>query len=103
MRRFTGIFAGTALLALLAGCLGDDVPAQPTTTTTTSYVGQTRTYFIAADEVVWDYAPLGINNITGQPFDEVARTSSSRTGPDRIGKQLPQGALPRVHRRDFST
>jgi len=86
MRRFTGTFAGVALLALVAGCLGDDTPAQPTTTTTTtSYVGQTRTYWIAADDVVWDYAPTGINQITGQPFDDVANVFV-QNGPDRIGK-----------------
>jgi len=84
MRRFAGTFAGVALLALLAGCLGDDTPAQPTTTTT-SYVGQTRTYWIAADDVVWDYAPTGINQITGQPFDDVANVFV-QNGPDRIGK-----------------
>jgi hephaestin len=47
-------------------------------------VGVTRTYFIAADEVVWDYAPLGFNNITGQPFDDAANVFV-QNGPDRIG------------------
>jgi hypothetical protein len=28
----------------------------------------TRTYYIAADEVEWDYAPGGSNPITGMPF-----------------------------------
>jgi hephaestin len=49
-------------------------------------LGVTRTYFIAADEVVWDYAPLGFNNITGQPFDDVANTYV-QNGPDRIGSK----------------
>ena len=30
---------------------------------------QTRMYFIAADDVVWDYAPGGTNRITGKPFE----------------------------------
>ena len=47
--------------------------------------GRTRTYFIAADEVRWDYAPLGFNNITGQPFGE-AENVFVQQGPDRIGK-----------------
>ena len=34
--------------------------------------GQTRHYYIAADEVEWDYAPSGMNRITGQPFDDTA-------------------------------
>jgi hypothetical protein len=33
---------------------------------------QTRAYFIAADEVAWNYAPANMNMITGQPFDETA-------------------------------
>jgi hephaestin len=49
-------------------------------------VGVTRTYFIAADEVVWDYAPLGFNNITGQPFDDTANVYL-QNGPDRIGRK----------------
>ena len=47
--------------------------------------GVTRTYYIAADEVEWDYAPTGINQITGQPFEGDALTFV-QNGPDRIGK-----------------
>jgi FtsP/CotA-like multicopper oxidase with cupredoxin domain len=46
--------------------------------------GKTRTYFIAADEVLWDYAPAGRNRISGEPFDDVAKIWVER-GPDRIG------------------
>ena len=46
--------------------------------------GKTRTYYIAADEVSWDYAPTGKNQITGQPFDDVANVFV-KPGPDRIG------------------
>jgi FtsP/CotA-like multicopper oxidase with cupredoxin domain len=45
----------------------------------------TRTYYIAADEVAWDYAPSGINRITGAPFGEQENVFVER-GPDRIGK-----------------
>ena len=48
--------------------------------------GVTRTYYIAADEVVWDYAPTGKNGITGQAFDETADTYV-KTGPGRIGSK----------------
>src|SRR5512140_2514741 len=47
--------------------------------------GATRTYYIAADEVEWDYAPTGSNRITGQPFEGDALTFV-QNGPDRIGK-----------------
>ena len=40
---------------------------------TTAY----RPYFIAADPVDWDYAPLHTNAITGEPFDDVANASCS--------------------------
>lgn len=46
---------------------------------------QTRTYFIAADEVEWDYAPSGMNQITGQPFDDVANIFV-QGGNERVGK-----------------
>jgi manganese oxidase len=48
--------------------------------------GTTRTYYLSADRVVWDYAPTGRNGITGQPFDEVADTYV-RSGPGRIGSR----------------
>ena len=46
--------------------------------------GVTRTYYISADEVSWNYAPSGRNQITGKPFDEVADVFV-RGGPGRIG------------------
>src|SRR5574340_512409 len=46
---------------------------------------RTHTYYIAADEVEWDYAPGGINKITGQPFDRMEQIYTER-GPHRIGK-----------------
>jgi hephaestin len=39
---------------------------------------QTRTYYIAADEVTWDYVPGGRDAINDQPF---ADTAFTRTGP----------------------
>lgn len=46
--------------------------------------GTTRVYYIAADEVAWDYAPLDYNAITGQPFDDQAKVFMQQ-GPGRIG------------------
>ncbi|MGH7572837.1 MAG: multicopper oxidase domain-containing protein [Gemmatimonadota bacterium] len=45
----------------------------------------TRTYYIAADEVEWDYAPTGINQLTGEPFDSIAAIAVGN-GPHRIGR-----------------
>jgi hypothetical protein len=46
--------------------------------------GTTRTYYISADQVNWNYAPHGMNEITGKPFDDVVNTYV-QTGPGRIG------------------
>ncbi len=44
-----------------------------------------HTYYIAADEVEWDYAPSGMDQMMGMPFDTRAKTYMDR-GPHRIGK-----------------
>jgi hephaestin len=46
--------------------------------------GTTRHYYVSADQVVWNYAPTGRNEITGKPFDETAATFTE-AGPGRIG------------------
>jgi len=46
--------------------------------------GKVRTYYIAADEVPWNYAPSGKNLITGKPFDDNASVYV-KNGQDRIG------------------
>jgi FtsP/CotA-like multicopper oxidase with cupredoxin domain len=42
--------------------------------------GKTRTYYIAADEVTWDYVPGGRDDIAGQPY---ADTAFFNRGPAR--------------------
>jgi hephaestin len=86
----------------MAGCFGDDTPAQPPSSTT-SYVGQTREYWIQAEDVLWDYAPsFPINVCTGQPCDDTANVFVA-PGPDRIGhryfKALYRGYTPNFGRR----
>lgn len=46
--------------------------------------GTIRTYYIAADEVDWNYAPSDHDHMTGKPYDEKARYWTEK-GPDRIG------------------
>src|ERR1700690_3644590 len=43
-----------------------------------------RTYYVAADEVEWDYAPGGVNKMMGMKFDGYSRVFVER-GPHRIG------------------
>ncbi len=67
--------------------------------------GKVRTYYVAADEVEWDYAPEGIDHMTGKPFEGYAKVHTER-GPHRIGTkyrdQVPQGLLSGIYGRNFS-
>ena len=75
------VLALISALALLPGLIGS---AADTFAAKGKYVPQTRTYFIAADEADWNYAPSGQNQLTGGPFDETAAVFT-RQGPNRIG------------------
>ena len=46
--------------------------------------GQVRTYYVAAEEVDWDYAPLGIDMMTGKPFEGTS-AAYTQPGPTHIG------------------
>ena len=46
--------------------------------------GKTRIYYIAADEVDWDYAPGGVNKMMGMKFEGYSTVFTER-GPHRIG------------------
>ena len=47
-------------------------------------VGKVRQYYVAADELDWDYAPSGIDQMMGMPFEGVAKLYMEH-GPHRIG------------------
>jgi len=47
--------------------------------------GKTRTYYISADEVEWDYAPHNMDHMTGKPFDKATMIFVEK-GKDRIGQ-----------------
>ena len=49
-----------------------------------SLLAKTRTYYIAADEVDWDYAPGGVNKMMGMKFEGYSTVFTER-GPHRIG------------------
>ncbi|HJT09977.1 MAG TPA: multicopper oxidase domain-containing protein [Candidatus Nitrosotalea sp.] len=56
------------------------------TATPTLFQGVTRTYYIAADEVKWNYAPTGMNMITGLSLAANNKTALyTINGKDRIG------------------
>jgi FtsP/CotA-like multicopper oxidase with cupredoxin domain len=47
--------------------------------------GVERTYYIAAEETEWDYAPLGIDMMSGEPFAGTA-LAYTQSGPNHIGR-----------------
>eukprot|EP00063_Salmo_salar_P004264 XP_013979099.1 PREDICTED: ceruloplasmin [Salmo salar] len=60
--------------------------------------GEVREYFIAAEEVLWDYAPSQVNHGTGKPLntDGDSETFFQR-GNDRIG-----GKYKKVHYKEYT-
>ncbi len=71
-----------ACLTGVAGCADGDALAEPTPGMGPEPM--MREYFIAAEELAWNYAPSGKNLITGEDFtdDENVFVGS---GPDRVG------------------
>jgi manganese oxidase len=69
------VVVAVVVALLVAGC---------NSRATTGVGPQTRTYYIAAEEVAWNYTPSRLNMITGQPFDATAN-KYVQSGPDRIG------------------
>ena len=47
--------------------------------------GTLRTYYIAADELDWDYVPSGFDKMMGMPPEGYAKIYTTR-GPHQIGK-----------------
>jgi FtsP/CotA-like multicopper oxidase with cupredoxin domain len=83
--------ATAATTALFVAACGAQLTAAPAThqqsvvgAPAAFTTGQLRTYYIAADEVLWDYAPDGTNDITGQPFTP-EQDVFTKQGPNRIG------------------
>jgi len=59
------------LLALLTACGSNTSP--------TPAPGITRTFFIASEDVAWDFAPTGTNQITGTPFANYTGANSDQS------------------------
>lgn len=74
---------GAGGLAQLAATSARPQPQQDPPTAATAG-GRVRTYYIAAEEVQWDYAPLGIDMMTGKPFEGTS-AAYTQPGPHHIG------------------
>src|SRR5215212_7032286 len=64
--------------------------------------GVTRTYYIAADEVVWDYAPSGANAAEGRPFNDDEKPWME-AGPHVIGRKAKKALYREYTDASFST
>lgn len=64
--------------------------------------GRTRTYYVAADEVNWDYAPSGRDEAMGHPFDELQK-AYTEPGPHRIGRVYRKAVYREYTDGTFST
>ncbi|HEY6871371.1 MAG TPA: multicopper oxidase domain-containing protein [Geobacteraceae bacterium] len=64
-----------AIPALLAACSSSDPAPTPT--------GVVRTYYIAAEDVAWNYAPTGVNQITGEPFANLSTPNPLRESSEQ--------------------
>lgn len=79
---------GVAWAVFLFGVVGlaqlAATPAAPQAKADSSATGRVRTYYVAAEEVEWDYAPLGMDMETGKAFEGTA-LAYTQPGPNRIG------------------
>jgi FtsP/CotA-like multicopper oxidase with cupredoxin domain len=97
--------AVTAALAYIAAgsSPSQTLPAAAAAPAATAAVPpMTRTYFVAADEVEWNYAPLGHNGITGEPYGDQENTFVAN-GPDRIGSTYRKALYREYTDASFST
>jgi hephaestin len=99
-----GVVAGVAatVLAIVLAVNALTAIGPATTAAPAQAAGKTRVYYIAADSVKWNYAPTGTNQITGQPFDDVAGVFTA-AAPDRIGTTYTKSLYQEYTDSSFST
>src|SRR5262245_63993039 len=67
------MFRRLAIWGMTAGWLFSVTTGQTVAAASTPQTTTTRTYYIAADEVDWNYAPAEMDHMTGKPYDQRAR------------------------------
>ena len=76
---------GAALLATFVAGTMFLMTARSALAATGNQAGKVRTYYVAADELNWDYAPSGRDEAMGMDFDPVAK-GYVEPGPHQIGR-----------------
>ena len=102
------LLADTLLLSgvmLGMACTNDPVgPGLDPQSAQATFPRQTRTYYIAADLVVWDFAPSGINKVSGQPFSaEESLFALQDQLKTRIGRQYTKALYREYTDASFTT
>ncbi len=97
-RRIARTILGTAWLAGIVLC----AHAVPSYAASTVAAGKTRTYYVAADEVQWDYAPSGRDEAMGMEFDAIGK-AFTQSGPHRIGRVYKKAVYREYTDATFST
>lgn len=64
--------------------------------------GKVRTYYVAADEVTWNYAPSGRDEAMGMPFDSIAKVFT-QSGPHQIGSVYKKAVYREYTNGSFKT
>jgi len=98
---FGAVITAVALAMFVAASAGLGGAFTEKVEAANTYVPQARTYYIAADEIEWDYAPSGANRISGDAFDADADVFV-RSGPDRIGSRYIKSLYREYTSRSFS-
>ena len=81
LRRFA--LAATCLAATTLCALPAQLHAAPA-----AQAGKTRAYYVAADEVQWDYAPSGRDEAMGMDFDSIAKGFTETSANHILGPIL---------------
>ena len=92
----------TRRLALLGSFLACALWTAPSARLVAAGGGVTRTYYIAADEVVWDYAPSGANAAEGRAFNE-AEKPWMEAGPHVAGRKAKKALYREYTDATFTT
>ena len=92
----------TRRLALLGSFLACAFWTAPSARLVAAGGGVTRTYYIAADEVVWDYAPSGANAAEGRAFNE-AEKPWMEAGPHVAGRKAKKALYREYTDATFTT
>ncbi len=83
-RSAKGVFLRVVLLGILFLAPAPRIQAAEGQTSG-DFSGKVRTYYVAADEVNWDYAPSGRDEAMGHPFDDLQK-AYTEPGPHCIGR-----------------